>query len=390
MSEISEIQELFLKLNQNPNYVNPTDEISLLNIPSKIVREYQIMAINSLISKARSTRFWFDKLKIVSEIRYLEDLDNIPITSRDEFHSIFTKKKWDDCLTPTDDTQIIYTTTSGSSTKPPFISAMTFAEFQVIARELVRGLLLNKIQSDQVFFIALPGFTPSTFLEKQLEFMNIITNPCEPKPLQHIIGPLFKGACKILNIDSITVNISLPAFKNSPIAAVFESEQFIERLISSNTNVLVTSPNMLLNGIIPFLCSKKLSFSQIGISIVILTGQYIDLQLETEIRSQGCQIISIIESGEAGLLGFSAPIEINGNRFVGYVPNNRTCLLQVVDDCGRTKSIGEWGKLVITRLTTWHQPLIRYDHENICRFIEYDGKIFLDKDIRRVKESNEM
>lgn len=88
-----------------------------------------------------------------------------------------------------------------------------------------------------------------------------------------------------------------------------------------------------------------------------------------------------VEFGEIGTIGYSNAFFASEHKQAPFYTSWRQNYFETIDQEGNTLPFGERGRIIVTRLTTFIQPLIRYDLEDEGNFFIKEGEIVIGEDL---------
>ena len=148
---------------------------------------------------------------------------------------------------------------------------------------------------------------------------------------------------------------------------------------------LAVSPNVLRNIFFPELQRRGYQFQDYNTKFIISGGEKLQDDDYKKIHNLGSpKIITWIESGEIGTIGYSKPFSPDRSQDIYYYTSWRQNFFETVDHNGKPLSFGERGRIIVTRLKTFVQPLIRYDLEDEGQFSFRDNELILESNLRKL------
>lgn len=341
--------------------------------------EYSFKRIRRVVHHARKAPFW--RRKLPGDIRSMEEFRHIPITTRKEITELCDAGRWVELLTTSPKKSHIIVTSGGRPYQPPFTSCFSKKEFEKMSQSITNMILRSGVKKGRIL-ITFPGVMPfpSDFAKKILPRSNL-----EEYQSSHISGALFKHASICSNIQTFCTGLRFLAYKVSKEEAIIERKRIMRAYSFVRPEMLATSPNVLRNVFFPELERRKHSFSDYNTELVISGGSQLLKEDYERIRSFGNpKIIVWIESGEVGTIGYSSEFwpDHFGRQF--YYTTWRQNLFETISNEGYPLPFGSRGRIVVTRLNTFVQPLIRYDLEDEGAFFILGNEIVLGNDILKL------
>jgi|SRR5271157_559703 len=340
---------------------------------------YPIEIIRNLIRKARKSPFWREK--VPSKIRSIEEFRTCPITTRNEMTELYDGGRWNQLLTTSPKKSYIIVTSGGKPYRPPFFSCFSKKEFNQVSQAISEMLLGTGIKEGRIL-ITFPGTMPYPF-----HFAQKIrpTSDLEEYQSMHISGPLFKYASIRLGLDTFCTGLRFLAYKISRDEALTESRRIMKAYSISKPDILAVSPNILRNVFFSELEKNGQRFCDFDTRIIVCGGSKLEEEDYMRIRTLGDpKIISWIESGELGTVGYSNAFSASQSEDFFYHTTWRQNLFETVDEDDRPLPFGSRGRIIVTRLNTFVQPLIRYDLEDEGQFSIWGSEMVLGKDILKL------
>lgn len=341
---------------------------------------YSFRLICKVIDSARKAPFWQRKLPD-SNIKNMGEFRQLPITTRNQLNEIYDCGRWNELLTTYRKKSHIIVSSGGRPYRSPFISCLSKKEFNEMSLSIADMLLNNGIKNGSILII-FPGVMPYP-----PHILNKIwpENDIEEYQSLHISGVLFKHACIRCNLKTFCSGLRFLAYKVSEKEAAIESERIMRAYSIVKPEILAFSPNVLRNIFFPELKKRGHTFRDYNTKIIISGGSKLREDDYDQIQHLGNpKIIVWIESGELGTIGYSKAFLALQSQSIFYYTSWRQNFFETVDKDGRALPFGKRGRIVVTRLKTFVQPLIRYDLEDEGEFFILGNKLILGKDILKL------
>jgi phenylacetate-coenzyme A ligase PaaK-like adenylate-forming protein len=374
--DADKLERVMMYYSDPAGQLDPQMEYMIKSVPQEVLEQYWVRQINKVLKVAQKSAFWRKKLKGLTSITRIEELEKITITTRDEINALIEKGNWQDMLTipPTEITHII--TSGKTAQRPPFISGMTDHEYSCNVSEIMRMFFWNNLKPTDTILIVFPG----KYIEPEWVVKLILQRgrKLEEYKSNHVAGTIFRDAARRYGMNVVSTGLPMLAFKKSAELAKREAPIIMDVYEKVRPRILATSPNIISNCILPSLKEKNMSFLELGTEIIILGGQKVNVDLlEYLEKKENVHVTSWLESGEVCTIGYSHN-ERTEKGFVGFIPAYLCTFFEIVDEKGRQVSINKRGRLIATRLLTTGQPLIRYFMEDETAFVNYNKEFLFD------------
>jgi phenylacetate-coenzyme A ligase PaaK-like adenylate-forming protein len=336
--------------------------------------------LRNIVAFARKSAFWAKKLS-VHNIRNMPDFQRLPITTRNEINELYDAGRWHELLTTNRGKDNVIATSGGRPYRSPCVSCFNKQEFEQIASTITDMFLRNGVTSGRIM-IVFPGVMPYPPSLARRIWPEKDVNEYESL---HISGLLFKRASMRHRLKTFCSGLRLLAYKVSEEEAVMERSRIMNAYLIVKPHFLAVSPNVLRNIFFPELKRLGYCFQDHNTRLLISGGE----RLLDEDYQQICdlgnpKVILWIESGEIGTIGYSEAFLPSQPRDIFYYTSWRQNFFETVDGEGRSLTFGGRGRIIVTRLKTFLQPLVRYDLEDEGSFSLREGELILGKNIRKL------
>ena len=342
-------------------------------------RSYSFEIIHKLLCKARKSPYW--RRKVPNEIENIEEFRRCPITTRNEMTELYDEGNWNHLLTTSPKRSHIVVTSGGIPYRPPFFSCFSVKEFNQVSQAVSEMFLKSGIKKGRIL-ITFPGIMPYPF-----HFAQKIRPAFDLEEYQskHISGALFKHASIRSGLDTYCTGLRFLAYKISKDKALTEGTRIMKAYSIAKPEILAVSPNILRNVFFLELEKSGKGFGDFNTRTIVYGGSKLQKEDFGKIRALGDpEIISWIESGELGTIGYSGAFSASQSENLFYFTTWRQNFFETVDKDGHPLPFGSRGRIVVTRLNTFVQPLIRYDLEDEGQFCVLGDEIVLMKDILKL------
>ena len=196
---------------------------------------------------------------------------------------------------------------------------------------------------------------------------------------------LFKRASILRGLKTFCTGLRFLAYKVSDEDAVIERNRIMEAFSIVKPDFLAVSPNVLRNIFFPELHKRRSRFQDYNTKVLISGGERLLDEDYRQIFNLGNpKVIVWIESGEIGTMGYSKTFLPSEQGDIFYYTSWRQNFFETVDHDGHPARFGERGRIIVTRLSTSVQPLIRYDLEDEGSFSFRENELILNSDIRKL------
>ncbi len=337
---------------------------------------YSFDKIRNVVSQATLAPFWQSKIGSLNIVN-LNDFHRIPITTRREVNELVGQDKWKKLSTTSHEDNHIEVTSGGRPFRLPFISYLSNREFEIMGQTIIDMFQKNKISSGSIL-ITFPGVMPypSNYGKK------IYPEDLTEYRSSHVSGALFKHASIRLNLKTYCSGLRLLAYKISGGEAAIEKDRIMGAYNIAKPKILAVSPNVLRNIFFPELERSGRKFGDYNTRILISGGSKLTTDDYKRIQYLGNpKIIVWIESGEIGTIGYSDAFCASHSKRLFYYTSWSQNFFETIDCEGNQLPYGSRGRIIVTRLTTYVQPLIRYDLEDEGSFFIRDNDLLLENDI---------
>lgn len=339
-----------------------------------------LLELRNIVASARKSAFWARKLSF-DEIRNVSDFQRLPIATRSEINGLYDDGRWYELLTVNKVRDCVIATSGGRPYRSPFISYFNKQEFEQVASTITDMFIKNMVTNGKIM-IVFPGAMPyppslarGIWPEKDIH---------EYKS-SHISGLLFKRASIRHRLKTFCSGLRFLAYKVSEGEAAMERSRIMNAYSIVKPDFLAVSPNVLRNIFFPELKRLGHCFQDYNTRLLISGGERLMDEDYQEICDLGNpKVILWIESGEIGTIAYSEAFLPSQSRNIFYYTSWRQNFFETVDGEGKPLTFGKRGRIIVTRLKTFVQPLIRYDLEDEGSFSLMEGELLLGKDIRKL------
>lgn len=341
--------------------------------------EKYLLDIKKVTNNALQSKYW--QKKIINTINNISDFRNIPITKRKEINHLYDSGRWDELLTRAKTSNDILVTSGGRPHRSPFISCFDNTEFRTLV-QTIKNIFKNISERKNGVLILFPGILP---YPKSLSNVIYPTKDLEEYKSLHISGRLFKQAALELGLRTYCTGMRFLGYKVSDDEACLERDRIFKSYNITKPSIIALSPKVLRN-IFYFKLNKiGKKFTDFNTRHLIIGGAKLNTSDINELGRLGSpKITNWIESGEIGTIAYTEPSK---PKMITKIDLFETCpsiLYETVDDNYRPLPFGEKGRIIVTRLFSAVQPLIRYDIEDYGKFVWANNKLCLDKDIKKL------
>jgi len=341
--------------------------------------QYSLKKTSRLIRHAKKAPFW--KSKLPSSIDSIDDFRSIPITTRKEINELHDSGSWEQLLTTPREKSHIVVTSGGRPYRSPFVSCLSRKEFGQMTLAVTTMFSSADIRRGSIL-ITFPGVMP---YPSRLSRRAWPTHDLEEYRSFHISGALIKQASIRLNLRTFCTGLRFLAYKISSREAAIEKDRIMSAYSMVKPDVLALSPNVIRNIFLPQLEKEGALFTDYGTKVLISGGSRLLEDDHRRIEQLGRpKVVLWIESGEIGTIGYSKPFKSFVLRHNFYYTTWRDNLFETVNRDGHALEFGRRGRIVVTRLNTFIQPLIRYDLEDEGQFAIRGDEIVLREDIEKI------
>ncbi|WP_455538891.1 DVU_1553 family AMP-dependent CoA ligase [Terrisporobacter sp.] len=296
-----------------------------LDMESELTRnaldKYQLNKLNELIKYVKENSiFYKEKYGDIGEIKSLDELKNIPITTKEDILKNGNKMV---CVSQSEISRIVTLYTSGTTGNPKRIY---FTEKdQLLTIDFFRQGLSLLVEKNDVMLIMLPG------------------------KRENSVGDLIKKALEDIEVKTV-LSGRLTSFKN-----------IITDIIEKEVNSIVGMPSEILA------LGRYINYHKLNIKIksILLSVDSVTEVIVNEIKeAYNCEVFNHFGMTESGL---GAAVDCKFHKGMHIREND--LLVEIVDPLTREPvKIGEKGEILITTLTREAMPLIRYATGDICNF----------------------
>ncbi len=356
--------------------------MEMCNKPEGIANYFEdsFKMICRVVDFSMKAPFW--KRKLMEAIpRNIEEFRQFPITTREEVNELYDNGRCAELLTGSLKKSYVTVSSGGRPYRSPFVSCLTRREFEEMIAPITNMFAMNGITNGSIL-ITFPGVMPYL---PSLAGMIWPASDIEEYRSSHISGILFKQASIRANLKTFCSGLRLLAYKVSEEEALIERERVMRAYSIVKPNILAVSPNVLRNVFFPELHNRAHRFGDYNTKIIISGGSKL---LEGDLENICClgnpKIIVWVESGEIGTIGYSKAFQASCPDKSFYYTSWRENFFETVAEDGNALPFGSRGRIVVTRLKTFVQPLIRYDLEDEGKFSIIDSELVLGWDILKL------
>lgn len=336
--------------------------------------------IIKILNNAIKSPYWKTKFKLKS-ITDIDSFRSIPIRTREEINNIYDNGRKQKLLTTKKNKNLILLTSGGRPYRSPFLTYLSKEEFLRMSNVIMSLFKQNCLKSEKIL-ITFPGVLP---YPKDFAFKVRPRKDLPEYKSAHISGRLFKNASVLFNLKTYCTGLRFLAYKVSASEAELEKKRIFSAYSYLKPDILAVSPNILRNIFFPELKKSNKNFLDYNTKLIICGGAKLFKEDYERIYCFGNpKIVIWIESGEIGTLGYSKSFYAPQFDDLFFYSTWQDNFFETIDNFGQPLEFGLKGRIVVTRLYTFVQPLIRYDLEDEGQFFCNDNEILLTKNIAKL------